>query len=523
MTIESPRHPALLGGGRPAALANGTMSAVLSPTPRMPAARVPPLPSPLPSPMPDPRRWRALAVILGMIFMTVFDSMVAQVAAQSIKQDLGVLEYEVQLVIGGYAFSLAAFLVTGGRMGDRYGRRLMFISGTVLFTLASLGCGLSQSGIQLILWRVLQGVGGAIVVPQCLALIGTLFPPKERPRAIAFHALVGGLGGLSAQLLGGALLTLNVLGLSWRPVFLVNVPVGIATVIGSLRLMPEVKSDVAEPFDILGVIGLAAGLGLLLVPLALGPAAGWPAWTWLSLQGGGWVLSLFFIWEARVARLGGAPVFPIGIMKNRQILSGMLSAAGLAVVLSPFLFIFTYFLQVGQNRTPLMSGLVFAPDLVTFAVAAVLARRRAARQGPQILTAGILLATVALVIVSGLSVNSTIVEMLGPMVLFGAGTGLALPTVVNAVLAGIDPRTAGAVSGTLGTVQQVAMAIGVAGFGSLFLEILGTAGMGYALQQSMLILVLVMCGAAVASLFIPRPVRARHRLPRRWVWTRRPG
>jgi MFS family permease len=381
---------------------------------------------------------------------------------------------------------------------------------------------LAQSGIQLILWRVLQGVGGAIMVPQCLALIGTLFPPKERPRAIAFYSLVGGLGGISAQLLGGALLTLNILGLSWRPIFLLNVPVGIATVIGSLWLLPEVKSDESGPIDIVGAIGLAAGLGLLLVPMALGPAVGWPAWTWLSLQGGGWMLSLFFTWQARVARLGGVPMFPIVVLKNRQILSGLLAAAGLFVVLPPFTFIFTYFLQVEQNRTPFMSGLVYAPNLATFAVAAMLARRWAARQGPQILTVGILLAAVGLVIVANLSVDATIVEMLGPMVLFGAGTGLALPTTVNAVLAGIHPRTAGAVSGTLGTVQQVAAAVGIAGFGSIFLGILGTAGMGYALRQSMLILALVMFGAAIASMFIPRPVRARHRQPQGSVWMRRP-
>jgi MFS family permease len=216
-------------------------------------------------------------------------------------------------------------------------------------------------------------------------------------------------------------------------------------------------------------------------------------------------------------------MFPTGILKNRQILSGLLAAAGLYVVLPPSTFIFTYFLQVGLNLTPLMSGLVFAPNLATFAVTAVLARRRTARQGPQVLTAGILLAAVGLVILAGLNVNATFAQMLGPMVLFGAGTGLALPATVNAVLAGIHPRTAGAVTGTLETVQQVAAAVGIAGFGSIFLGILGTAGMGYALRQSMLILALVMFGAAIASMFIPRPVRARHRLPQRWGWMRRPG
>ncbi|HEY6794855.1 MAG TPA: MFS transporter [Kineosporiaceae bacterium] len=462
-------------------------------------------------------------MILGMMFMSMFDSMVAQVAAPSIRQALGMPETEIQLAIGGYAFSLAAFLVMGGRMGDRYGRRLIFISGIVLFTLASLGCGVAQTGIQLILWRVLQGVGGSAMVPQCLALIGTLFPPQEKPRAVAFYAAMAGLGLVSAQLLGGGLLTLNILGLGWRPVFIVNVPVGIVTVICSLALLPEAKSDLPEPFDVVGLVGLAVGMGLVLVPITLGPAAGWPAWTWLSLQGGGWVLSLFFVWEARMARLGGSPMFPIGLMKDRKILSGMLSAAGLAIVISPFVFIFTYVMQIGQHLTPFMSGLMFAPNLATFMVVAVVARKRVARHGPRILTAGILLATVALVTASRLGVDATFIERLSPMVLFGAGTGLAMPTTVNAVVAGIHPRTAGAVTGTLGTVQQVSTAIGIAGFGSIFLDIMRTSGMGYALQRSMLVLAMVMFGAGIASLFIPRPVRARHRLPRRSAWTRRTG
>ena len=224
----------------------------------------------------DPRRWTALPVILVASFMGLFDVFIVNVAAPDFQQDLHASSSELQLVIAGYAFFYAAFLVTGGRLGDRYSYRRLFIGGMTVFTLASAACGLAGSSGELILSRSVQGLGAAMMVPQVLALITALFPPHERHQALAWFGVSIGMGAVAGQVIGGALVQLDLFGWGWRTIFFVNIPIGIVTIALATRLLPHNRSSAHPQLDLLGVIGVTGSLALALVPLTLGRSQGWP-------------------------------------------------------------------------------------------------------------------------------------------------------------------------------------------------------------------------------------------------------
>ncbi|HVX42420.1 MAG TPA: MFS transporter, partial [Mycobacteriales bacterium] len=227
-------------------------------------------PNPAPSRVADRRRWLGLAVVLSATFMALFDFFVVNVAAPSMQRDLHASSAAIELVVGGYAFAYASGMVTGGRLGDLYGHRRLFTIGMIAFAAASALCGLAQTPEQLVGARLLQGAAGAAMVPQVLALISTMFAAEERSKALAWFGVTGGVGSVAGQVLGGMLLDANLFGLSWRPIFLVNVPVGVIAVVLALRLLPAETPARTSGLDPVGAIGISAGLGLLLVPLALG-------------------------------------------------------------------------------------------------------------------------------------------------------------------------------------------------------------------------------------------------------------
>src|ERR1700761_1930653 len=232
---------------------------------------------------PDPRRWLMLPVVLLAMFMAGFDIWVVNVAAPSLQRDLHVSDAALQLIVGGYAFMYASGMVTGGRLGDLLGYRRMFMVGVASFAVASLLCGLAQSSSELIVFRLLQGLTGAAMVPQILALITATFPAYERSRALSWFGVTIGLSFVSGQILGGLLLQENVLGLGWRAIFLVNVPVGALALVASALLIPAARGLRKPRLDPIGAIGVSGSLALALVPLTLGHDEGWPAWTLICL------------------------------------------------------------------------------------------------------------------------------------------------------------------------------------------------------------------------------------------------
>src|ERR1700728_1604934 len=248
-----------------------------------------------------------LPVVLMAMFMAGFDIWAVNVAAPSLQRDLHVSDAALQLIVGGYAFMYASGMVTGGRLGDLFGYKRLFLIGVVSFALASLACGLAPTAGALVVFRLVQGLTGAVMVPQVVALITAAFPARERSRALGFYGATMGLGFVSGQILGGGLIQANILGLGWRAIFLVNVPVGIAALIAASAVVPHAWAERRPRLDLIGAVGVSGSLALALVPLTLGRDEGWPAWTWVSLAAALPVLALTLAWERRLDRGGGEP------------------------------------------------------------------------------------------------------------------------------------------------------------------------------------------------------------------------
>src|SRR6201997_4399303 len=232
---------------------------------------------------PDPRRWLTLVILLLAAFMNLLDVSIVNIAIPSIQRDLHASYADVQWALAGYTLAYALVLITGGRLGDTFGRKRLFLIGVAGFTIMSALCGVAQTPGMLIGCRVVQGAMGAIMVPQVLAVIQVIFPPAERIKALAGFGVTAGLGTVSGPLIGGLLIQHNLFGWTWRPIFLINVPVGILAVIASAVLVRESRSDRPPKLDPIGVVLVSAALLLLLYPLVQGRQLGWPGWTFVSM------------------------------------------------------------------------------------------------------------------------------------------------------------------------------------------------------------------------------------------------
>ena len=438
----------------------------------------------------DPRRWRSLPIILAATFMALFDVFVVNVSAPSIQRDLHASSGGLELVLAAYSFTYAIGLVTGGRLGDLFGRRRLFAIGMAIFTAASLLCGLAPTIGMLIGGRLLQGAGAAAMTPQVLALITVGFPAEERTRAFAFFGATVGLGTVAGQILGGALLQLNIAGLGWRPIFFINVPVGIAAVIGAVRLVRESRAPAGERIDPLGLVTLTAGLAALVVPLVLGRNAGWPLWTWVSLAGSVALLSVFAWWERVLERRGGSPLLRPELLRVPAMVNGIAITAAYYCFFGGFLLVFTLFLQNGLHDTPLQAGLTLAPLGVAFASSSLAGRRLAARFGAiSMVTLGTVLSGLGLLVLA-VSVNTAGVgvatlPLRASLVLTGIGNGLVIPLLLGAVMTAVPSRMTGAASGVLTSTAQLSISLGVALIGLLFFQRVPSSGIGAATAESL--------------------------------------
>jgi EmrB/QacA subfamily drug resistance transporter len=467
-------------------------------------------------PGPDPRRWLMLPVLLAAMFMAQFDLYVVNVAAPSLQHDIHAGQAALELIVAGYGFTYASGLVTGGRLGDLVGSRAMFLWGTLAFTLASLLCGLAQNPGELVAARLLQGLTGAAMVPQVLAVITSVFPPAERSRALAWFGVTVGVGAVAGQVLGGALLQVDVLGLGWRVIFLVNVPIGLVAQLFAQRLLPRRAPSANRPkLDPLGAVGVSVSLALALVPLVLGRTEGWPVWTWISLVASVPVMVLTLWWERSLARRDGQPLLDLALFSNRVFSRGLIVCLGTFGAFFSFMFALTLVLQTGLGLTPLQAGFTFCPLGLAFAAASIASPRMAGRHGARLVTTGTAVAAVGVAILlidlhlSGSHTDA--LRLVGPMILIGLGNGLAVPALTGSVLAGARTVQAGAAAGVLTTSQQFSSAAGVAGIGSIFFQAVGT-GHGPAAYASGLewvgvvdlALVLIACAMSVT---LPRPAQ----------------
>jgi EmrB/QacA subfamily drug resistance transporter len=433
----------------------------------------------LPDPAaPDPRRWLGLAVVMTASFLGVLDFFIVNVSIPAIQASIQATFSQVQLVIASYGLTYAVLLITGGRLGDLYGRKRMFLLGVAGFTFASALCGLATSPLMLIAARVFQGATGAVMFPQVLSIIQVSFPPAERVRAFGVLGTVVGAASFSGNVLGGFLVEADVFGLGWRPIFLVNLPIGVLALVAAGLVLRESRSLRAVRTDLVGVALASLGLFLLIYPLVQGQEAGWPAWTFVSLAVAGVILAVFIGYELWLTARGGTPLVELSLFHDRRFVVGLLTTGAFYGGLSAFFLTFTLFLQDGLRLSPRAAGLTFAPFAVGFLTSSTLAVRRAARMGRRTIQLGTGLMAAGLLVVillaRGWGAELNALELAPLLLLYGAGQGLVIPTLLATVLGNVPTHAAGSASGVLTTAQQVALAVGVAAIGSIFFGVLGT-------------------------------------------------
>ncbi len=413
-----------------------------------------------------------LAVLLIGQFMVNVDTAIVNVAAPSLKDGLHPSAGALELVISGYTLAYAVLLIAGARLGDARGHRRMFLAGLAAFTAASLACGLAPATGALVAARVAQGAAGALMIPQVLSGIQLHFTGRARERAQGLFAVALSGGAVAGQVLGGVLVTADVLGLGWRPIFLVNVPVGLVLLAAGARLLPaDAVSRERTRLDLGGVALLAGAVLLAVVPLLFGREAGWPPWTWFSLAASAPALAAFARRQRRVAARGGTPLLNLSVLV-RPVVAWTLGALGAATgTYYAMLFVLALHVQDGLGRSALFSGLVLVSWVAAFGISGPLLPRMPARVvafGP---VAGYLLLAAAYVTIGLAHADgAALVVLLG---LGGFGLGLGFAPQLGRLTAGVPARYAPDLSGLINTNFQLAGAAGLAVFGSLYLGVPG--------------------------------------------------
>ncbi len=417
-----------------------------------------------------------LPVILAGFFIYGFDGNVVNVAIPALRRELRAGPAALELVVGGYVFTYAMGVVTGGRLGDLFGRRAPFLYGMAGFVVASVLCGLAQTPGQLVGARLLQGFTASVMVPQVLALITATFPAAERPRALVWFAVTGGISGICGQVLGGLLIVADLFGLGWRAIFFVNVPVGALVLVFAARLLPRAETGNRPGLDLVGVAGISGSLALALVPLILGREAGWPVWAWVSMAASVPAMAAALAWERRLTRAGGRPLLDLALFRSPSFNAGLAINAAFMVFFAGFIFVLSLLLQAGLGLSPLRAGLAFAPLAVLAMAASLGGRRLVARYGLRTLTAGCSISALSVLMIAvTLRAGASTPWLVVGMSVMGLGNGLILPSLIAAPLAGVRPAQAGVAAGMLSTTQQFAGVTGVAVLGTAFFTRLGDA------------------------------------------------
>ena len=418
-----------------------------------------------------------LPVVLAGTFMAILDVAIVNVAIPSIRKDLHASFGGVEFVISAYTLTYACLLVTGGRLGDLFGRRRMFVVGLLVFSGSSALCGAAPTLAVLIGARALQGVGGALMYPQVLAIIQVTYEGRERAQALGVFGSVVGIAAIAGQLIGGSLLALNAFGLTWRPVFLVNVPLGLIAATAALLVLPKDHPERKGGLDGAGVVLLALALSLLAVPLLEGRDSGWPLWMLICLVFAVPAFLLFLAYERWFAARGGSPLVRLELFRKRSFAGGVPIAMLFMASYASFLLLLAVYLQIGLGFSPLHSGAVYTPDAVGFFITSLAAPRLVPFFGRHVLTIGYsiaalgLLGTAATVAAAG---SGLVGWELAPMLLIaGLGQGLGMSPLVGTIIAGLEPGEAGAGAGIVTTTLQTGNVLGVALGGLLFFTLLG--------------------------------------------------
>jgi EmrB/QacA subfamily drug resistance transporter len=414
----------------------------------------------------DRRRWFALAIVMTAAFMDLVDVTIVNIAIPSIQRDEGASVSQIQWITAGYALAFAAGLITGGRLGDIHGRKRVFLLGIGGFTLASALCGLAVNPEMLVASRILQGAMAALMVPQVLSIVHATFPAHERGKVFGLFGAIVGLGAVSGPLLGALLTEADLFGLEWRPIFLINLPVGIAGLLLGSRFITESKAPRALRLDLVGVALVTTGLLMLVYPLTRGRELGWPLWGYVSMGGALVVFGALVAYERRKAARDGSPLVELSLFKVKSFAAGIAVQTVFGVGLGVFFLVWTLYMQIGLGWSALRAGLTGVPFSIAVSTAAGLSvQKLVPRFGRKVLQAGALTMAAGVLLYLwaagryGLSITPW--QMAAPLVVMGVGMGLIVAPLTDAVLSEVPREHAGAASGLINTVQQMGNALGL--------------------------------------------------------------
>ncbi|MDT0308872.1 MFS transporter [Streptomyces sp. DSM 44917] len=464
---------------------------------------------------PAKRRAAALTVLVVGMLMDLLDTSIVNVALPEIQADLDASSSALQWTVAGYALPFAIGMITGGRLGDLFGRKRIFIIGLALFVLTSLLTAVAQTGGQLVGFRVAQGVAAALMVPQVIATIQVMYAPHERARPLTVAASMYAISAMTGPFLGALLTESDIAGMGWRMIFLVNIPVGIVVLIAAVYLLPDSKSETATRLDLTGMILAAVALLLLLYPLAVGHEEGWPLWTFICMALSLPALAIFVMHQRGQAT---SPLLPIQLFRHRSFTGGLtILVLGFATVYGFFLA-FTVYLQTYEGYSIMRAGVALIWwGLVAPIFGGLALNVLGPRFGRRVVQVGLLVMILALFSMMlvmneyGPDAGSGILAL--PMVLGGIGGGLSLVLVVDYAISDVPVTEAGSASGVLNAVQQVGAAIGVSAVGALFFDLVPEE-MSPTFQQeasdafglTMILPICMVAVALVASFLLPRRV-----------------
>jgi MFS family permease len=472
-------------------------------------------------------RWLAFAAAVAAAVMDLLDSTIAQVAAPAIQRDLGGSYAVIEWITASYTLAMAVGLLTGGRLGDLFGRKRMLLIGMAGFIAASAACAAAVTPGELIAARVIQGAAGAVMIPQVFGLIRDLFAAEEIGKAFAVFSPVMGLSAMLGPIAAGGLISADILGTGWRMIFLVNLPVGAVALLAGARLLPSAperggaRGGSRARLDLPGAVMAAVAMFLVVFPLVQGRELGWPLWLVVMLAASAPVLAGFAWYQVQRRRAGATPLIEPGIFTRRGYAPGVAFSVAFVGSMGGIVLVFNVFLQAGLGFSPWHSALTTAPWAAGAFVGSAVGGMSMARLGRRILHAGLVVEAAGLVAfgavlhqagasVTGASV--TTLDLLAPMIVGGIGMGMVFVPLFDIVMAGVEPREMGSASGVLQAVNSMSMALGVAGLGALFFGLLNaTAGRAgtfvSAAQWTVLATVALLACAFVVAFWLPRRAR----------------
>ncbi|MEU5607236.1 MFS transporter [Streptomyces sparsogenes] len=450
----------------------------------------------------------ALVVVLTGYALSIVDASIVNVALTSISDDLRGGPAALELVVSGYGLTYALGLVLGGRLGDAFGRRRLYAYGLAAFTVTSALCGLAPTIEFLVVARLLQGAGAAMLVPQVLATIQAATAGQARARAIGMYGATAALGMVIGQILGGLLVSLDIAGIGWRSVFAINVPIGVAALL-AVRRVPATRADAKPGFDPVGTALFGVTMVCVLALVVAGPDLGWPLWLWslLAVAAAGAVALVRA--ERGLEARGGSPLLSPSVLSHPGMRRGLAALVPFSAGFGAFLFVYALIAQGHFGFGGLASGGVLTPFAAAFFAVTLFTPRIAAALGARIVTLGALvqcagLLLLALVVRLGWPHPSLVLVLVG-IGFFGAGAALIGPTLFRTILADVPPAQAGMGSGVLVTSQQMATALGATVGGTFYLSVESWLS---TVSAAVLVLALLACFSVtvlVISLKLPDP------------------